>query len=85
MYLISNALSAIQLQTVITSMSEYLERPSPTPNNPSMLHMLQRHKDIAFDYSKELRKVKVRLISSTQGFSRVRGMHRNNEPIYRQA
>ncbi|KAH8551296.1 V-snare-domain-containing protein [Umbelopsis sp. PMI_123] len=47
-----------RLQTVITSMSEFLERPSATPNNPSMLHMLQRHKDIAFDYNKELRKVK---------------------------
>jgi hypothetical protein len=42
-------------------MSEFLERPSATPNNPSMLHMLQRHKDIAFDYNKELRKVKVKL------------------------
>jgi hypothetical protein len=40
-------------------MSEYLDRPSATPSNPSMLHMLQRHKDIVFDYSKELRKVKV--------------------------
>ncbi|CAO3678033.1 unnamed protein product [Umbelopsis vinacea] len=50
-----------RLQTIITLMSEYLDRPSATPSNPSMLHMLQRHKDIAFDYSKELRKVKASL------------------------
>ncbi|KAG2177272.1 hypothetical protein INT43_007929 [Umbelopsis isabellina] len=50
-----------QLQNVISSMTEYLERPSPTPNNPSMLHMLQRHKDIAFDHSKELRKIKANI------------------------
>jgi Golgi SNAP receptor complex protein 1 len=49
-------------------MSEYLDRPSATPSNPSMLHMLQRHKDIAFDYSKELRKVKVWVVHISQAF-----------------
>ena len=44
---------------MIASMGEVLERPSATPTNPSMTHMLERHKDIMYDYNKEFRRVKV--------------------------
>ncbi|KAI8141102.1 hypothetical protein BJV82DRAFT_519167 [Fennellomyces sp. T-0311] len=50
-----------KLHTVITSMSEVLDRPSATPTNPSMTHMLERHKDIMFDYNKEFRRVKANI------------------------
>lgn len=40
-------------------MGEFLDRPSATPTNPSMLHLLRRHKDIVYDYTKEFRRVKV--------------------------
>jgi hypothetical protein len=41
-------------------MGDFLDRPSATPTNPSMLHLLSRHKDILYDYTKEFRKVKVK-------------------------
>ncbi|KAI9250958.1 hypothetical protein BDA99DRAFT_522290 [Phascolomyces articulosus] len=50
-----------KLNTVITSMGEVLERPSATPTNPSMTHMLERHKDIMYDYNKEFRRVKTNI------------------------
>lgn len=39
-------------------MSDFLDRPSATPTNPSMIHLLSRHKDILYDYTKEFRRVK---------------------------
>ncbi|KAI9323785.1 snare region anchored in the vesicle membrane C-terminus-domain-containing protein [Dichotomocladium elegans] len=50
-----------KLQTVITSMQEVLDRPSATPTNPSMVHQLDRHKDILTDYNKEFRRVKANI------------------------
>ncbi|KAG2224251.1 hypothetical protein INT45_000282 [Circinella minor] len=50
-----------KLNSVITSMGEVLERPSATPTNPSMIHMLERHKDIMYDYNKEFRRVKTNM------------------------
>ncbi|OBZ88880.1 Golgi SNAP receptor complex member 1 [Choanephora cucurbitarum] len=47
-----------KLQSVITEMGDFIDRPSPTPTNPSMIHMLSRHKDILYDYTKEFRRVK---------------------------
>ncbi|KAI7880418.1 V-snare-domain-containing protein, partial [Lichtheimia hyalospora FSU 10163] len=47
-----------KLQSIITSMGQVLDRPSATPTNPSMIHMLERHKDILLDYNKEFRRVK---------------------------
>jgi Golgi SNAP receptor complex protein 1 len=39
-------------------MGDFLDRPSATPTNPSMIHLLSRHKDILYDYTKEFRRVK---------------------------
>ncbi|KAI9485146.1 Golgi SNAP receptor complex member 1, partial [Zychaea mexicana] len=50
-----------KLNSVIASMGEVLERPSATPTNPSMTHMLERHKDIMYDYNKEFRRVKTNM------------------------
>ncbi|KAG1060342.1 hypothetical protein G6F42_028009 [Rhizopus arrhizus] len=47
-----------KLQVVITGMGDFLDRPSATPTNPSMIHLLSRHKDILYDYTKEFRRVK---------------------------
>ncbi|KAI8070404.1 hypothetical protein BC940DRAFT_296004 [Gongronella butleri] len=46
------------LDDTISQMGQVLDRPSATPTNPSMLHMLERHKNILYDYTKEFRKVK---------------------------
>jgi Golgi SNAP receptor complex protein 1 len=40
-------------------MGQVLDRPSAVPTNPSMVHMLERHKNILYDYTKEFRRVKV--------------------------
>jgi Golgi SNAP receptor complex protein 1 len=40
-------------------MGDFIDRPSPAPTNPSMIHLLSRHKDILYDYTKEFRRVKV--------------------------
>lgn len=42
-------------------MGDFIDRPSATPTNPSMIHLLSRHKDILYDYTKEFRRVKVRI------------------------
>ncbi|KAI7899191.1 uncharacterized protein BX663DRAFT_521749 [Cokeromyces recurvatus] len=47
-----------KLQIVITAMGDFIDRPSTTPTNPSMIHLLSRHKDILYDYTKEFRRVK---------------------------
>ncbi|ORX49792.1 V-snare-domain-containing protein [Hesseltinella vesiculosa] len=49
------------LEETIAQMSQVLDRPSATPTNPSMLHMLERHKNILYDYTKEFRKVKANM------------------------
>ncbi|ORZ23088.1 hypothetical protein BCR42DRAFT_403952 [Absidia repens] len=50
-----------KLQETINSMSQVLDRPSATPTNPSMMHMLERHKNILYDYTKEFRRVKANI------------------------
>ncbi|CEP15625.1 hypothetical protein [Parasitella parasitica] len=47
-----------ELQDVISRMGDFLDRPSATPTNPSMIHLLSRHKDILYDYTKDFRRVK---------------------------
>ncbi|CAG8560456.1 7873_t:CDS:2 [Dentiscutata erythropus] len=47
-----------KLTMVVNSMAEVVDRPSTTPTNPSMMHMLQRHRDILYDYSKDFKKTK---------------------------
>ncbi|KAI9481694.1 MAG: hypothetical protein EXX96DRAFT_567674 [Benjaminiella poitrasii] len=47
-----------KLQVIITAMGDFIDRPSATPTNPSMIHLLSRHKDILYDYTKEFRRVK---------------------------
>ncbi|ORZ22533.1 Golgi SNAP receptor complex member 1-like protein [Absidia repens] len=49
------------LQDTITSMEKVLDRPSATPTNPSMIHMLERHKNILYDYTKEFRRIKANI------------------------
>lgn len=62
----------IQLQLVITGMGDFIDKPSSTPTNPSMIHLLSRHKDILYDYTKEFRKVKVRKIYGKKGTKKKR-------------
>ncbi|CAB4404072.1 unnamed protein product [Rhizophagus irregularis] len=50
-----------KLTSVVNSMAEVVDRPSTTPTNPSMMHMLQRHRDILYDYSKEFKKTKANI------------------------
>lgn len=38
--------------------------PASVPTNPSMMHVLQRHRDILYDYSKEFKKTKVNIASA---------------------
>ncbi|CAG8536144.1 10570_t:CDS:2 [Paraglomus occultum] len=47
-----------KLTLVVNSMAELLDRPSSAPASSSMMHMLQRHRDILYDYSKEFKKTK---------------------------
>ncbi|KAI8975303.1 hypothetical protein BDF20DRAFT_877829 [Mycotypha africana] len=47
-----------KLQLVITAMGDFIDKPSATPTSPSMIHLLSRHKDILYDYTKEFRRVK---------------------------
>ncbi|CAO3594727.1 unnamed protein product [Absidia cylindrospora] len=42
-------------------MGKVLDRPSATPTNPSMIHMLERHKNILYDYTKEFRRLKANI------------------------
>ncbi|KAJ3061733.1 hypothetical protein HK102_009007 [Quaeritorhiza haematococci] len=37
--------------------------PPSVPTNPSMIHILQRHRDILYDYTKEFKKTKANLKS----------------------
>jgi Golgi SNAP receptor complex protein 1 len=39
-------------------MGDFIDRPSTTATSPSMIHLLSRHKDILYDYTKEFRRVK---------------------------
>ncbi|CAG8666975.1 10339_t:CDS:2, partial [Acaulospora morrowiae] len=50
-----------KLDLVVNSMAEVVDRPSSTASNPSMMHMLQRHRDILYDYSKEFKKTKANI------------------------
>ncbi|CAG8461048.1 16906_t:CDS:2 [Acaulospora colombiana] len=50
-----------KLNLVVSSMAEVVDRPSSTTSNPSMMHMLQRHRDILYDYSKEFKKTKANI------------------------
>ncbi|KAI8974495.1 hypothetical protein BDB01DRAFT_729058 [Pilobolus umbonatus] len=50
-----------KFQRVINQMADYIDRPSPVPTNPSMIHLLGRHKDILYDYNKEFRMIKANL------------------------
>ncbi|KAJ3288343.1 Golgi SNAP receptor complex member 1 [Borealophlyctis nickersoniae] len=54
-----------KLTWVVNSMSSCLDNlPSSMPTNPSMMHMLQRHRDILYDYSKEFKKTKANIASA---------------------
>ncbi|KAI7873152.1 uncharacterized protein EV154DRAFT_528829 [Mucor mucedo] len=50
-----------KLQLVITGMGDFIDKPSSTPTNPSMIHLLSRHKDILYDYTKEFRRAKANI------------------------
>ncbi|KAI7871611.1 rab-GTPase-TBC domain-containing protein [Spinellus fusiger] len=52
------------LQDIISAMQAFLDKPSATPTNPSMTHMLERHKDILYDSTKEFRRVKAQIKSA---------------------
>ncbi|RUS31066.1 Golgi SNAP receptor complex member 1 [Jimgerdemannia flammicorona] len=50
-----------KLAMAVNSMGEYLDRPSTTTSNPSLMHMLQRHRDILYDYTKDFKKTKANI------------------------
>ncbi|KAG0739394.1 hypothetical protein G6F57_002675 [Rhizopus arrhizus] len=50
-----------KLQSVISEMANFIDRPSIIPTNSSMVHLLGRHKDILYDYTKEFRRVKINI------------------------
>jgi Golgi SNAP receptor complex protein 1 len=58
----------LQLSRVIDGLSECLERSYPTGaggiRNPSLMHLLQRHRDVLYDYTKEFKKLKVNIIAN---------------------
>ncbi|KAI9305168.1 hypothetical protein BJ944DRAFT_162211 [Cunninghamella echinulata] len=49
------------LQDTIVSMGHILDQPSATPTNPSMIHMLDRHKNILYDYTKDFKRTKANI------------------------
>ncbi|OZJ04011.1 hypothetical protein BZG36_03621 [Bifiguratus adelaidae] len=64
-----------KLSLIISSMTEYLDRPSGHPTSPSMLHMLQRHKDILYDYNKEFRRIKATVKAAKDHWELMRSVH----------
>ncbi|KAI9206081.1 Golgi SNAP receptor complex member 1 [Polychytrium aggregatum] len=56
-----------RLTAVVNSMADVLENsPAGVPSNSSMMHMLQRHRDILFDYTKEYKKTKANIVSAKE-------------------
>ncbi|TPX37204.1 hypothetical protein SmJEL517_g00838 [Synchytrium microbalum] len=56
-----------RLTQVVNVMSSVLDNPPPSiPSNPSMMHNLQRHRDILFDYGKEFKKTKSNITSARE-------------------
>lgn len=53
-----------KLTQAVNEMAAYLDGPNPT--NPSMMHMLQRHRDILYDYTREFKKTKANIQSSRE-------------------
>ncbi|KNC98371.1 uncharacterized protein SPPG_06079 [Spizellomyces punctatus DAOM BR117] len=54
-----------KLTSVVNSMAQSLDSvPSSVPTNPSMMHMLQRHRDILYDYSKEFKRTKANITAA---------------------
>ncbi|KAJ3414281.1 Golgi SNAP receptor complex member 1, partial [Chytridiales sp. JEL 0842] len=56
-----------KLTTIVNTMASYLDNLPPTaPSNPSMMHVLQRHRDVLFDYSKEFKRTKANIQSARE-------------------
>ncbi|KAJ3247072.1 hypothetical protein HDU78_005474 [Chytriomyces hyalinus] len=54
-----------RLTKVTNQMAEFLDSPNQhMPTNPSMMHVLQRHREILYDYSKEFNRTKANAASS---------------------
>ncbi|KAL1925623.1 uncharacterized protein VTP21DRAFT_506 [Calcarisporiella thermophila] len=52
-----------KLTIVVNSMNEFTERPSANRISSSLVHVIQRHRDMLYDYSKEFRKTRANLRS----------------------
>ncbi|CAG8483806.1 8421_t:CDS:2 [Ambispora leptoticha] len=50
-----------KLSMVVNSMAEVVDRPTTVPTSPSIMHMLQRHRDILYDYTKEFKKTRANI------------------------
>ncbi|CAG8516103.1 10055_t:CDS:2 [Ambispora gerdemannii] len=50
-----------KLSMVVNSMAEVVDRPTTIPTSPSIMHMLQRHRDILYDYTKEFKKTRANI------------------------
>ncbi|KAI8816490.1 snare region anchored in the vesicle membrane C-terminus-domain-containing protein [Fimicolochytrium jonesii] len=53
-----------KLTSTVNLMAQSLDNAPTGSNNPSMMHMLQRHRDILYDYSKEFKKTKANIIAA---------------------
>ncbi|KAJ3130444.1 ESCRT-III subunit protein snf7 [Nowakowskiella sp. JEL0407] len=54
---------AFELTSVVDSMATHLDSSSSGQSNPSMMHMLQRHRDILYDYTKEFGRTKDKILA----------------------
>ncbi|KAI8813266.1 hypothetical protein BJ742DRAFT_672708 [Cladochytrium replicatum] len=65
-----------KLTTVVNAMGACLENvPLSVPTNPSMMHMLQRHRDILYDYSKEFKKNKSKFAEAREHAELLSSIH----------
>ncbi|KAJ3210140.1 hypothetical protein HDU83_005060 [Entophlyctis luteolus] len=55
-----------RLTQTTNKMAEFLDNPltSNTPTNPSQMHVLQRHREILYDYSREFNRTKATIASA---------------------
>ncbi|KAJ1552614.1 Golgi SNAP receptor complex member 1, partial [Nowakowskiella sp. JEL0078] len=55
-----------KLSNVVNSMASHLENVPSSSQNSSMMHILQRHRDIFYDYSKEFSRTKAKILAARE-------------------
>ncbi|KAI8849770.1 hypothetical protein BC829DRAFT_432277 [Chytridium lagenaria] len=71
-----------KLTEVVDGMASCLDGPNSSPSNPPMMHTLQRHRDILYDFSKEFKKTKAN-IAAAKDHSELLGSIRDDISSYR--